>query len=353
MIIIGCLILLLLPLSLAGYGKAVTWKARREDGWNIASRYIIGCFCMLSIFTVFSILFTIADRPFHELAYVLTALYAGGLFLYFAAVWRCKGFQRFASYIRTIKEIIKIYWWIIVPAAVILFQIIRAVVMTNSVYSDDKYYITRINDMLYLDRILATDDRTGVLLASARMSNPKFVLSSWLQFLAAVCSMTKIHPLILVKTIFPVFMISLHYLIIWELTYYLSRETRNRVLVMLFYALLMEFGSVSLRTDYSYYLFTWSWYGKTFYQFAVIPAVLLFFLKIREHTTGWRDGIILMLLCIAGIGSSTTALMLLPVELLVLIFFECLSKKTVRELWISVPAFGPIGIGVLMYFVMF
>ena len=315
MAVIGILFLCLFPVTLIGYGSVLTRKYPGMEHRGLLTSYLVGFFVLLSIFTVFSIPFTILDRPFHELRNVLAVLCITGWLLAVLVFVREKSFRRAASSAGQAGAWLKKYWWIVFPLAVIVFQILRSVIRMPVRYSDDSFYLTRIGDMLFSDRIMGCDTVTGVISDAARMSNPKFVLSSWLQFLGALCSLTGIHHLILIKTIFPVFVISFHYLLIWRLTFYLSPEFRKRALMLLFYALLMEFGSISLRTDYSYYLFTWSWYGKTLCQFAVIPAVLLFFLMAREHTTGWRDGVFLMLLCLAVIGASTTALLLVPVEI--------------------------------------
>ena len=353
MTVVGILFLLLFPVALIGYGAALTWNYPGMDHRGLSASYLAGFFVLLSVFTVFSISFTILDRPFHELKNVFAVLCICGWVLAVVVFVREKSHHRAVSSAGQAGTFLRKYWWIVFPLAVIVFQILRSVIRTPAVYSDDTFYLSRIGDMIYSDRILGCDTVTGAVSDTARMSNPKFVLSSWLQFLAALCSLTGIHPLILIKSIIPIFVISFHYLIIWRMTFYLAPVFRKRAMMLLFYALLMEFGSISLRTDYSYYLFTWSWYGKTLYQFAAIPSVLLFFLMIREHTTGWRDGLFLMFLCLAAIGFSSTALMLMPVEMLLLIVMECVSKKSVRELWISVPALGPIGVCAMLYFLLF
>ena len=351
--VIGLIFIMIVPVSCLGYGELLTRNYPLIRGRGVISCYIVGFFTLLAAFTVFSIPFTILRRPFHELRTVFALLYACGILLCILETVIWKAYRQWLIWAKQIVNIFRCYWWIVLPTGIILFQTTRSVLCTTSVYSDDTIYITRILDMVTHDRILGCDPVTGLFSDISLMSSAKFVLSSWLQFLAAVCSMAGIHPLILIKTIFPAFMIPFHYLIMWKMTFYLSEDSKKRILMILLYALLMEFGSNSVRTDYSYYLFTWSWYGKSVYQYAVIPGVILFFLMIRDHTTDWRDGLLLMVLCIAGIGTSTTALMLLPVELVLLILFECISKRSVRELWISVPSLGPVGICAILFFVLF
>lgn len=347
-------VIIFLPMIASGYGTLFSMGNHGNKRMKSAvSRYLTGIFFILAAFEIVSVPLTMVGRPFHELCYAGIAICAGGGILFVYDMIFRHGWAVYLTWIRNLIHLLRTYWWIIAPAGIILLQILRSVVRTTSVYSDDKIYIDRINDMLYLDTILETDVITGAVSRAARLGNPKFVLSSWLQLLAVLCSLAGVHPLIMIKSVFPVFMISFHYLIIWKLTGYLGRSYKERILMMLFYSLLMEFGSVSLRTDFSYYLFTWSWYGKTFYQFAVIPGILLFFLMVRDYMTGWRDGVLVMIICLAGICASSTALMLLPIELAVLILFECISKRSVRELWISVPALAPIAMCAVMYFVLF
>ena len=123
--------------------------------------------------------------------------------------------------------------------------------------------------------------------------------------------------------------------------------------MLILYILLMEFGSPSRNTDFSYYLFTWSWYGKTAYQFVVIPMLFLFFFLIDDVITGWREGLLLLFISIAGMGVSSMALILLSIELGMLILISSVRKHTVRETWLCLPAFLPVIVGLLLNYIYF
>ena len=339
------LLLLIVPL---GYGRLLTFRYTGMKG-----AYFYGLAMFYAVFSCIVIPMTIARRPFHEVVYVGAVLCGLSAAVFLAdLIWNRKRYSFFSG-LTDLKKTLFHYWWFIFPACIILFQIMRSVLRMNGVYSDDDTYLPIILDMIKTDAVIGTDWITGGLNNDSLYSNPKMLLTAWLQSLAAFSSFVGIHPLILIKTILPVFLISWHYLIVWKITSFLNKDRKIRIAVLFFYALLMEFGSQSLKTDLSYYLFTWSWYGKAVLQFIGIPVIILFFLQIRKMQTGWREGLILMIVTMAGVGLSTMSFMLLSIMVTAFVFLECVEKRSVREMWIAVPGFLPIMIGMLLYFKMF
>ena len=349
-IVVTLLFLLLVPFAYGCLLMAHYKKVRKTD---VISVYVYGVCLFYALFTCFTIPCTILRLPFHVVK-------GGGLMLgvvsipiLIFAMWSRNGEQVVIRTLKQLRGMVHSYWWIIFPLSIIAFQIFRSVLRMNSVYSDDDTYMPVILDMLKTDKILETNAITGELHNYYTYNNPKLLLSAWLQFLAFLSSVSGLHPLILVKTVLPSVFICWHYLIIWKLTFYLSRDYGRRIGMLFFYALLMEFGSPSLNTDFSYYLFTWNWYGKSVLQFFAIPIVILFFLMIREIHTGWREGLILMILVTAGLGFSMMGMILLTILVLVFVLIECVEKHSVREMWLLVPPFVPLVVYALIYFTMF
>ena len=64
MIVVGVLFLILFPVSLIGYGAVLTWNYPVMKKRGLLTSYLAGFFVLLAIFTIFSISFTILDRPF-------------------------------------------------------------------------------------------------------------------------------------------------------------------------------------------------------------------------------------------------------------------------------------------------
>jgi hypothetical protein len=134
-----------------------------------------------------------------------------------------------------------------------------------------------------------------------------------LAFHALLSELVGVHPLILVKTLLPVAIILLHYMVIIDLYRSLGRGDGEGLPYFLFiYVLLMEFAWGTVYTSWSYYFLTWIWYGKSFLQFVVLPLILTQFLRMRWKNA-W-DWIWVVDILVAGVGASTMALILLPAE---------------------------------------
>jgi len=226
--------------------------------------------------------------------------------------------------------------------AIIAYQIWRVVFHMTYLYSDDDTYIPMINDMIYNDANLSHDPITGSELAAGTLADQRYTLSSWQQWEAFLCSTCGMHPLIFIKTVFPIFLIPFHYLIVWIFSRQFLDDVRKRTALVTFYCLLMEWGCANLNTNFSYYLLSWSWYGKAFLQFSVMPVILLFFFLISKEHSGWKEAVLLLALTGAGLGASSMGVILLLVELMVLLIIRTVHAGTVRELWLLVPALSPI-----------
>lgn len=351
-IIAAYVLLLFVPF---GFGSLLTYRYDKVERTDFLFLYAGGFCFFYALFSWITIPLTIFRAPFHSVKTLFIILCLFSFVFLLIRLLRLNLMADLYLWFRQLKQIIRAYWWILIPAGIILFQIIRSVLRTNCVYSDDDSYLPVILDMIKTDSILGTDAATGELLNMniASYASPKLLLTGWLQFMGVLSSIVGVHPLIMVKSALPVFLIGIHYIIVWKLTFFLSRDYHKRIGILFFYALLMEFGSPSLNTDLSYYLFTWNWYGKSVLQFLVIPMIMLFFLMIRNTQTGWREGLILMLLVAAGLGLSQMGLVLLTLEVTVFILIECLEKHSVRDMWIMVPAFVPLIANALMYYTMF
>ena len=346
----ACVSFLLVPL---GFGRCFTYRYNVLRRTDIVSQYVIGVFSLFALFTVACIPITVLGMQFHLLQIVNGVLYALSIaFLLLDGIF-LHGLQDYRTWFGRVVVFCKTHWYVVIPAAFILFQVCRTVCLQTCVYSDDKTYISLINDMIRSDRILEMAENSGEYIRGLRLTQPKWLFCSWMQFLAVLSTLTGAHPLLFIKSIFPVFMIGFHYIIMWKLTYYLSTDQKKRICIILLYILLMEFGSPSRNTDFSYYLFTWSGYGKTAYQFAVIPMLFLFFFMTGKDITRWRDGLLLLIISITGMGISSMGLILLTIELSMLILLSSIRKHTIRETWLCLPAFLPVICGLLLNYIYF
>ncbi len=209
----------------------------------------------------------------------------------------------------------------------LVMQLVRLALYTQIHYSDDDTYLTIVSDIMHSDRFYRIDMLTGRPLSGDTIMNPKFRFTGWLAFQALLSRMVGVHPLILVKSLLPVALILLHYMVIIDLYQGFGRVDREGLpYFLLFYVLLLEFAWGTMATSWSYYFLTWVWYGKSFLQFVILPLILSQFLQMN-----WKClwcylwvGIIL----VASVGASTMAFILLPAEGAALF-----GTMLVRHLW--------------------
>ena len=101
---------------------------------------------------------------------------------------------------------------------------------------------------------------------------------------------TGLHPLILCKTVLPVFYVPIHYLIIWRIGGFIFSNAADektlkdkRSVFMFFYVLLIEFGQISYYTI-SRRLMIWVWNSKSdCFCLLLIPLFFYTYLFLTEN----------------------------------------------------------------------
>lgn len=274
--------------------------------------YISGFVTMLSMAYALYLPIGFTGRSFHRYVQICEIAFAAwallGLILYhkpFLQMLR----KRISGTVTYMKKHPAIFAFL----GLLVFQLVRLVLCTQIHYSDDDTYITIVGDIMHSDLFYRTDMTTGRPLSGLTIMNPKFRFTGWLAFHALLSELVGVHPLILVKTLLPVVVILLHYMVIIDLYRNFGKgEGEGLPYFLLFYVLLMEFAWGTVYTSWSYYFLTWVWYGKSFLQFVIVPLVLSQFLRMRWKNA-W-DWIWVLDILIAGVGASTMALILLPAE---------------------------------------
>ena len=253
-----------------------------------------------------------SGRSFHR--YVQVCLLGFGIWILLGLILYHRAYlKQLRQYPGQLISFVKSHPGIAAFLMLLVFQIVRLVLYTQIHYSDDDTYIPLVGDIIHSDGFYGIDYITGRPLSPGSVLDPKFRYTGWFAFQAFLSKVIGVHPLIAVKTLLPIALILLHYMIIADLYKRLNRnDVEGIAYFMFFYGLLMEFGWSTLTTSLSYYFLTWVWYGKSFVQFIILPVVLAQFLYM-EWKKPWNYLWVLIIL-VAGIGASTMALILLPAE---------------------------------------
>jgi len=288
------------------------------------SRYILGFFGMVAMAYVIYLPFGFTGRSFHRYAQVYgivaTTLCLLGLLFFGKELMKVIRSQTMAFF-----AFIKRHPMALVVILMILLQCIRAFHYTQLHYSDDDTYIPLVNDIIQSDQFFRVNWANGEMLSGAYALDAKYRYTGWFPFQALLCYYTGLHPLIMVKSIFPMALILLHYAVIWNLMEVWNErfDGESRCVYLFFYGLLLEFGWGTITTSWSYYFLTWIWYGKSFLHLMVIPFLLAHLLQFRGKKLG--DWCVLLLVIVAGCGASTMGLLLIPAELGLFVLTACIE----------------------------
>lgn len=176
-----------------------------------------------------------------------------------------------------------------IALVVIIYQVVRYIIKQPYIYGDDVTYITMITDFVDTNAIYTKTWAGQIDPIPLTEVSFKYVFTSYYPFLGSISILTGLHPLILCKTVIPVFYVPIHYLIIWRIGEYVFSDTEaekkrreKQTVYMFFYALLMEFGQISYYT-LSRRLTIWIWNSKSdCFCLLLIPLFFYIYLLIAE-----------------------------------------------------------------------
>lgn len=184
------------------------------------------------------------------------------------------------------------------------FQIYKSLAYA-SFDGDDAYYVVESLIAQQSDTMYTRLPYTGRA-TSLDVRHALAVFPMWVAF-AAVRS--DIHATVVSHMVMPVLLLSLSYLLYFEIARHLFKDRESRPVFMIVMALFQIFGNVSIYTNETFFL-TRTWQGKAVAGSLVIPAILwLLLLLFEDRKKGEKadGGLWLLLLCVnmtAGICSS-------------------------------------------------
>lgn len=254
------------------------------ESW--AYRFVAGFFTMLAIWAVMALPFTLftPKLPFHLLRYVYLA--AISIICLSAEIQEIRNGKTFKSILSEVRGRFnasvaekpgRVY--LIVFMAIMAFQIFETVYYAPVGYvNDDLWYYSYINDTVYMDQLYprVADGSIPAAAKSALVSTAgyKMVVIQWFSFIAFLSDTTKIHTLIMCRTLIPACIIIALYATMQSFGAYAFPGNRSKQRCFLMWsAVIIEILS------YSYYLFFLtlyiSTYGKQIAGIIGIPFMML------------------------------------------------------------------------------
>ena len=212
---------------------------------------------------------------------------------------------------------------------IILYELYIYIFKEPYIYGDDVTYMRLVTDFVDTNAIYVKSWAGQVDPTPLSEISFKYVFTSYYPFLGMISILTGLHPLILCKTVIPIFYLPIHYLITWRIGNYLFGEEKDeskliekKSLFMFFYAILIEFGHISYYTM-SRRVTIWIYNSKSDCFTLLLPALFFYtFLFLTEKTE--TEGILtntkliyrqflIMLIALASISSTTMGLLMSPI----------------------------------------
>ena len=177
-----------------------------------------------------------------------------------------------------------------IALGIVIYQVVRYIVKQPYIYGDDVTYITMITDFVDTNAIYTKTWAGQIDPTPLSEISFKYVFTSYYPYMGMISILTGLHPLILCKTVIPIFYVPIHYLIIWRIGKYLfggkdDEKDRNskQSVFMFFYVLLIEFGQISYYTM-SRRLMIWVWNSKSdCFCLLLVPLFFYTYLLLTEQ----------------------------------------------------------------------
>lgn len=321
---LSCVYMILLFVLLPVFSGMLFYKNRH----TLINSYIYGWMLMLAVFEVLAVPLVFLKASLKE----LTMIWGAIVILLGVAGLYC-GRSIFSEW-----EKARIQWNFQKGIFILLcfIQIFLVVILQHS-DADDNYFIGIANTSLSTDTLLRYDAYTGMPAESFPL---RYVFSPFPLFWACVSRITGIHPAILAHTIFPVILILIAYLIIYEISVEIFKEPQKSLLFCNIMAVLVLFGNYSIYTVSSFMLFR-IWQGKAIVASIILPLLVLWF--INEEKRGIKEFIMLLVIVLAGCGVSSMGIVL---QLLLLFAYGVVSIFRKKWTWVlqvflaSIPCFA-------------
>lgn len=193
---------------------------------------------------------------------------------------------------------------------IIGYELIRTGISMPRIDGDDVIYIPLISEMVDINTLYGTRLMHGGPLVALQYGflSYKYMLTSYYPYIATLCTLTHIHPLIMCRTV-----LSLHHVLIAYGMAYLYGEMlfeaekdavirfRKELIFMIVYGVLLEAG------NYTYYtisrrVLVWNYNSKSMLFIIIAPFLALELYRYFEKS---RSGLIsLLFIVIAAVSSS-------------------------------------------------
>lgn len=190
--------------------------------------------------------------------------------------------------------------------------------------ADDSYYLAQANTYSFTGYVGTIEPASG--LADFSVSN-QYALVSFEIIYALIHMASGINIAFLAHTIWPIFAIVCHYIVISAIARKISRSLHWEFCLL--YSMINLFGGSTIYGNGSF-LLNRIWQGKAFFVAVFLPILILAFLELSEKTSS-QEVFYLWLILLAGFGTTAVAIYLYPILYFCLWIGKCISERKLHS----------------------
>lgn len=346
MIVYFILFLTVIPFMI---GTVISLNVKKDYSNSCMYRYIVGIMALLALFQMICIPCTFFQVKFHVLGWI----YSGTvIILTLAAFWRIGVLKNgFAAKRKTqlkIKCKISGFEWL--AAVLIMLQIFNSVIKTPEyIYSgDDAAYITMAGDAIGNDTIYLTDYMTGQTCSLVDVS-PKYTLTSYNMFTAYLAKISGLHILILCKTILPIFILLIAYMVYAMLGKMLFANDGRKVGIFLTLLSILNICSGFSNYTLTFRLLVCNWQGKAIFAAVILPFLFYQMFQMQEECDMYMEYVIVFIGILAATSATLMGVGLAPILVMVIALIHSLKKRDLESVMKAGVCCVPCGIYLVIY----
>lgn len=238
--------------------------------------------------------------------------------------------KRFKKIIKEIMDIIKTAprMLTIIFCLFLALQIAVPLLYMQRIDPDDAFYLATINTTIETNSLFEYNAYDG----SQYIEMPlRYSLSGLQIYFATLSQILKIHPAILIHTIWPIIIIPLEFIVYELIGKRLFNNNKEKIMYFLiFLSMIHMFGAFSIYSNFSFFAYR-SWQGKALIGNLVLPIIWLCYFYCTKNNK-WVDWLLLFCTMITACFVTEMGVFLAPFTLGILAIVDAIQNKKIKNL---------------------
>lgn len=347
--LIAILVIFIIPVLL-GLLVLRFWK---EQINNIILAFVLGYIIEFAVGQLVSVPLILKDQTLTKLM-TIYSLIIGTLSIISLILNAKRVKEIFKEFISNIKEMPKLLTILLI---VLIGMQSLVYVKYGHINDDDAFYVATATTSVQTDTLFKYSSRIGTEKPVEQVLM-RYRLGPFPMYYAIMSKALNIHPAIVAHFIIPIIFIPIVYMVYWLFAKYLFKDNKKSALMfMLFIVVLHIFSYYSGKNNFIVAMLR-IWQGKCMLASIILPFLLVLYVYMENSSSKLCAYISLLLTAFAGTFTTTMAIAMVPVTLMLLTvvyeFVKVVNKQTkfsksIKSVMISLTCCMPCFIYGLMY----